>query len=136
MIPAGAVVAAARGWIGVPYLHQGRSRSGIDCIGLVLQVAREAGIGPADLDFRRYGRMPQREMIEAELPRWCAPGEAQAGALVVVRWTTAAAHLAICTGPSLIHACASRKQVVEHGYRGVWQRLTHSVWLLPGVRYE
>ena len=80
MIPAGAVVAAARGWIGVPYLHQGRSRSGIDCIGLVLQVAREAGIGPADLDFRRYGRMPQREMIEAELPRWCAPGEAQAGA--------------------------------------------------------
>jgi hypothetical protein len=55
---------------------------------------------------------------------------------VIVKWTTVAAHLALCTGETLIHACASRKQVIEHGYRGVWKRLTHSVWLLPGVTYE
>lgn len=40
------IVAAARGWLGTPYLHQARCRgAGCDCLGLVLGVWAEA-IGP------------------------------------------------------------------------------------------
>ena len=31
------IVAAARDWVGVPYRHQGRTRNGIDCIGLLAE---------------------------------------------------------------------------------------------------
>ena len=40
-----AIVAAARTWLGVPWRHQGRTRQGVDCAGLVVLVGR--GLGPA-----------------------------------------------------------------------------------------
>ncbi|MEX1233592.1 MAG: NlpC/P60 family protein [Roseovarius sp.] len=40
--PGGAIVLAARGWIGTPYLHQASCRgAGADCLGLVRGVWRE-----------------------------------------------------------------------------------------------
>lgn len=43
--PSGAdIVAAARSWLGVPYLFGGTSRTGVDCSGLVQQVAFAVGI--------------------------------------------------------------------------------------------
>ena len=34
------IVDAARNWVGVPYRHQGRTRNGIDCVGLLLEGGR------------------------------------------------------------------------------------------------
>jgi len=43
--PSGAaIVAAARSWFGVPYLYGGTTRRGVDCSGLVQQVANSVGI--------------------------------------------------------------------------------------------
>lgn len=43
--PSGAyIVTLARSWLGVPYQYGGTSRHGVDCSGLVLNVAQEAGI--------------------------------------------------------------------------------------------
>lgn len=43
--PTGAqIVAVARSWLGVPYLYGGTTRAGVDCSGLVLNVARAVGI--------------------------------------------------------------------------------------------
>ncbi len=40
--PGGAIILAARGWIGTPYLHQASCRgAGTDCLGLVRGVWRE-----------------------------------------------------------------------------------------------
>lgn len=41
-------VAAARGYAGVPFRHLGRSRAGVDCVGLLLLAAAEAGIETDD----------------------------------------------------------------------------------------
>ncbi|MBB1060434.1 C40 family peptidase [Marilutibacter spongiae] len=47
------VVSQARTWLGVRYLHQGRNRFGVDCVGMPHGVYRELGV---DLpDFRAYG---------------------------------------------------------------------------------
>ena len=47
------VVAQARTWRGVPYLHQGRNRFGADCVGFPLGVYAELGITLPD--WRAYG---------------------------------------------------------------------------------
>lgn len=39
-----AIVADARSWLGVPYVFGGTSRRGVDCSGLVMNVAHEVGI--------------------------------------------------------------------------------------------
>lgn len=54
---ADAIVAEARTWLGVPWRHQGRSRAGVDCAGLVVLVARALEL--ADYDSTAYGRRAQ-----------------------------------------------------------------------------
>ena len=130
------VVAEARSWLGVPYLHQGRTRAGIDCVGLPIVVGRALGFFREGFEVANYGRLPSTELAERVVEH-CRPIErGTAGALVVIAWTRLAAHVAIGTGDTLIHAYESVGRVTEHGYRGRWLRLTHSTWALPGVRYE
>lgn len=47
------IVQQARTWKGAPYLHQGRNRFGVDCVGLPLAVY--AALGVEFEDFRAYG---------------------------------------------------------------------------------
>lgn len=43
------LIAEARTWIGTPFHHQGRVRRvGVDCIGLIVQPARDLGIAVTD----------------------------------------------------------------------------------------
>lgn len=134
MIPA-RVIDEARRWVGVPFRHQGRDYGGIDCVGLPIVVGQSLGLFDQRLDISNYGRLPTGELTE-RLREHCRPLPAAVpGALVVIAWTTLAAHVAVCTGHTLIHAYESVGRVVEHGYRGRWVRMTHSVWGLPGVEY-
>lgn len=47
------IVEQARTWRGVRYLHQGRNRFGVDCVGLPLAVYGALGVGLPD--YRAYG---------------------------------------------------------------------------------
>lgn len=38
------IIAQARTWLGVPYLYGGTTRQGVDCSGLIMQVAHALGI--------------------------------------------------------------------------------------------
>lgn len=87
------VLAAARGWIGTPYRHQGSRRGvGCDCLGLVRGVWREL-----------YGREPEtppaysaqwaaidgRDALSEAATRHFQPvpiAEARPGDLVLFRW--------------------------------------------------
>jgi cell wall-associated NlpC family hydrolase len=70
------IVAAAREYIGVKFVHMGRGKEGIDCIGLIVRVIFDLGIenlivedvkGQFDDRFNTYSRRPQgnylRQMI-------------------------------------------------------------------------
>lgn len=45
-------------YVEVPFQHMGRSRQGLDCVGLLIVVAKDYGIEP--LDSPHYGREPAR----------------------------------------------------------------------------
>jgi cell wall-associated NlpC family hydrolase len=64
VIERSAIVTAARSWLGTPYRHQHRERGvGVDCAGLVIGVARQLGIVPADFDVNGYSRQPDGSLL-------------------------------------------------------------------------
>ena len=69
MLTADSFIAAARGYVGVPWRHQGRSRFGIDCVGLLVCVARDLGIQIEDM--RAYEREPRAHDLARMLRRHC-----------------------------------------------------------------
>jgi cell wall-associated NlpC family hydrolase len=140
---AAAAVNEARSWVGVPFHHQGRDRSGVDCVGLPIVVLAALGCLPADFDAPAdYPPFPHQNNLEPYLLRYCTPLPEKPipGALIALARHRTLAHVAIYTETdTLIHAYGREPHlaVIEHGYRGIWRtRFTSSVWALPGVRYE
>lgn len=149
------ITAEFRSWLGVPWVHQGRTRHGIDCAGLIVCALGNLGLLPSGFpDPVGYTREPQPELARL-VERYCARVElAEEGTLVLLRWTPRQdpAHLAYCTGRNLIHAYSrqvgrtrgtrtvpaayeQRGRVIEHRYGEPWLRQTSGVFRIPGVQY-
>lgn len=113
-------IAAARSYVGVPFRHQGRTRHGVDCIGLVVCAARDIGLTLADRTD--YPRDPNG-LLPLEMARQFAPVEStQAGDILLMRFRGEPQHVAILAGATLIHGYASIGRVVEHGLDAKWRR--------------
>lgn len=137
MTTAADIVFQARAMLGVRWLHQGRSASGLDCIGLVLRVAHNLGL--SEFDTRDYARIASDEtmldLCRAHLvsvrPAELAPGD------VVVMGFDMQRHIGIIGdypgALSLIHAHAINRQVVEHRLDTIWQRRILGRFRFPGV---
>jgi cell wall-associated NlpC family hydrolase len=134
------LIASARTWIGVPFLHQGRTRFGVDCAGFVEALAKSHELLPTSYRApKNYRRRPDGGLLEV-VREHCDQTSfkpAPAATVVLIQWPSEKepAHVALCTGPTLIHAYQRAGRVVENGYRGFWLRHTHSVWRLPGIGY-
>lgn len=137
MITAHDVVAEARAWLGVPFLHQGRSRNGVDCIGYVAAVCAHLGaLEPLNNLPHNYARNPQALLKDA-LRMLGRPTTLEIGCIVLIKWplTKDPSHVGIYTGESMIHCYEAVGRVVEHGYTTPWPERTESLWRLPGVTY-
>lgn len=138
MITPEQLVEAARHWVGVKFLHQGRSRDGADCLGFIAALLSELGNGVfLDNLPENYGREPQALLL-TRLTELTHQIPLQPAALVLIQWPKQAfpSHAGIFTGVNLVHCTQENRKVIEHGYRGPWLRRTASVWALPGVTYQ
>jgi cell wall-associated NlpC family hydrolase len=135
---ADAVVSEARTWVGVPFRHQGRDRSGVDCIGLPIVVLRQLGV-PEFEPSRDYPRAPNDDtLLHKHFLRFCTPlPDAVPGCAIALKAQRTFMHVAILTDTdTLIHVLEKHGQVIEHGFRGMWKtRFASGNWALPGVRY-
>jgi hypothetical protein len=115
---AAAFVTAARGYVGVPWRHLGRSRTGVDCIGLVLLAARDVG---CDLPYPApYAREPQgTRLLEGILAHAERIASVEPGNVLLFRLGLYGGHVGIASVhpawgvPACLHAYAPRRQVVE-----------------------
>ena len=139
------VVACAREFLGVRFAHQGRSRAGLDCLGLLLATAAAAGMyfdgtEACALDVPTYGLRPDTALLKHQLDRFLRPIAADALApadILLLHVQGSPQHLAIlsdypATGTlGMIHAYAPARKVVEHRYDARWQRATAACYRLP-----
>jgi cell wall-associated NlpC family hydrolase len=133
MIPRANVVAAARRYIGVRWHHQGRSTAGIDCIGLVVCVARDVGIEAAKHDVRDYDKLPSNGILERLLSPHLLPGEGLPGDIMLFRFNLEPQHLAIVTNYGMVHAFIQAHKVVESRIDDLWRSRLVRTFSFPGV---
>src|SRR5580765_1332200 len=108
------VIDAARSFIGCPWRHQGRTRRGIDCLGLV---ALSYGSVRPVVDRQGYGRVPYNGELRASLVEHFGQpvasaqvgiSDLQPGDLLLMTWTSEPHHVAIVTphpnGIGIIHS--------------------------------
>ena len=116
------VVSSARSWLDTPFHHQGRCKGvGVDCIGLVLGVARELALVPPDFEITGYARNPDGVSLMAHAERHMQPlpfAQMQAGDVVVVRFDRDPQHFGVLGnylhgGLSIIHAAGAVGRVIE-----------------------
>lgn len=141
-----AIVAAARGWIGTPYVHgQSLRGAGSDCLGLVRGLWREL-IGPEPEPTPPYspGWAEERAaetLLEAARRRLVSvPVEAaEPGAVLLFRWRPEwpAKHCAVLSAGRagagrMIHAYQGRR-VGEDAIPDAWARRVCAAFDFPGV---
>jgi cell wall-associated NlpC family hydrolase len=119
------VVAEARGWIGTRWSHQGRTRDGVDCAGLVIKVAHS--LGAFEFDTADYGPQAKDESMLAlcrEHLEEIAYSQAKPGDIAVMRFGTNR-HIGFFAdylhgGLSIVHAFTPARKVIEHGFSEEW----------------
>jgi cell wall-associated NlpC family hydrolase len=131
------VVAEARTWVGVPYRHQGRTRRGVDCLGVPIVVLHALGVpfreAPPD-----YGPDPPPGELDRRFLRHCTPlpGPVPGCAIALRLSGPTPHHVALLTDRDTLIHVARRDAVAEHGFRGMWRtRFYSGAWALPGVAY-
>jgi cell wall-associated NlpC family hydrolase len=137
MITAQDIVKEAESWIGTPFKHQGRIKGvGIDCYGLVVEVARHFGI--TKYKSPSYGRIPQpglmwktlrQEMIESNL------NNAKPGYVFFMAFDKSPMHLAIFDGENIIHALALSGKCVKQRFTKEQAQKVRGVFYYKGVEY-
>lgn len=127
----------ARKWLDVPWRHAGRNRAGIDCVGLGVVVTRALGI--CDYDVVTYSKEPtdgMLEHIEAVAER-IPVQDAAPGDILILNFGPYPFHAGFLADrdgkPTIIHANARARKVIEEPYTGQWARMTSHAYRLRGV---
>ena len=131
------IIAAARGLIGTPFAHQGRTPGvAMDCGGVVVHLLGLMGIA---YDVDGYSRLPDGDslirVVDGALERIARDAYRPAD-VVAVRISRHPQHLALVTDYGLLHAWQrvwSPASVVEHTLTDDWRARIVAAWQFPGV---
>ena len=130
------IVNEARKWIGVPFVHQGRNRSGLDCIGLVLNVGWSLGFLARDYDVQGYERQPDGSLF-AECDRLLTRiPEPRLGCILAMKFDQEPQHIGIVGKHkgrlTIIHALWPDRST-EHRMLPPWPQRIVGCFDAPGV---
>ena len=135
------IVQAARNWIGTPYRHQGRGRAGLDCVGLLVEVANDMG-HPVDAPTA-YSNQPQGWQLlvpcDAQLWKPARQDRIIPGDLAVFNgWSpNEPQHFAFIGhsphGMTIIHSFSKFARVLEQPWNRLWEKKFHGLYNLPGT---
>jgi cell wall-associated NlpC family hydrolase len=134
------IVASARSWVGVPYRHLGRDRSGVDCAGLIMNVAKDFAIVPEAP--AAYSNQPKGQtlLVPADKQMWKITRDRIIPGDIVVLWAWTPSepqHFGVIGdsphGVTLIHAFSKFKAVTEQSWNRFWNEHFHGIYNLPGT---
>lgn len=125
---------AALAMVGTPFHAQGRMpHIGLDCIGVVVCVARELGLPHSDVaayPMRPNGML--RPILEEQLVR--AHREPLEGDVLLMSFAGEPHHVAVMVdGDRIVHAYATVRKCVVQSYTDHWRAKVRAVYEFPGV---
>lgn len=132
-------IKAARNYINVPYRHQGRNRSGVDCVGLIVCAARDVGYAIPDMvGYRRAGDgVAFMNHVRKNGVEIFGATPFKSGQVAAFEQNNFPAHLGIIEvdGPTilLIHSYAAHRKVEVQDFQS-WRPLLVARFDLPGIR--
>lgn len=135
------VVAEARKWLGTPWVHQHRAKGqAVDCAGLIICVARDLGLLPADFDLNGYSRMPDGTLLavcDEHMDR-IERSAMQPGDVLLMATEHDPQHMGILGdyrhgGLSLIHAASKAGRVIETRLMFAGNQKFRGAYALRGV---
>lgn len=121
-------IAAARRWIGVPWVHQGRNRHGVDCVGLILVTCWSLGLLDG-YNAKGYGVAPDPDWMRAECNRILIPAVPKTGDVILMHLTKRLLHVGIKTDHGVLHSWGGRR--VCEVRMGPWR--VAAGYSVPGV---
>lgn len=127
----------ARTYLTVPWRHRGRTRTGVDCIGLICCVGQHFSVPYQDIDG--YSRSPDGRFVDhvRKFMLYRQPQKVIKGAAVILRDDHQPCHIGIITEKYghnyLIHASLAKRKVVEEEWEGYWKLRLRCVLDFPGV---
>lgn len=143
MVTRNDVVGCARSFLETPFHHQARLKGvGVDCVGLVIGVARSLGLIAPDFDVAAYPRTPDgtslMHLTDAHMTR-ISREAMQPGDVVVVAFAKDPQHLGILSeyrhgGLSIIHAHSISGRVIETRLMFGAHMKFVAAYSLPGVK--
>lgn len=115
------IVEAARSYLGIRFRHQGRDKSGLDCVGLLVLISRDCGLPCEDLKDLGYRRAPDPESFRKALYDQTDDGNMRIirhGSLLMLRQPAYPCHCGVADmvegqKPMLIHASIGERAVVS-----------------------
>ncbi|HEQ98802.1 MAG TPA: hypothetical protein ENO22_05625 [candidate division Zixibacteria bacterium] len=108
------IIEEARSFLGVPFQHRGRSRSGLDCVGL-LELVGLAVFGNK-IELGAYPRHPSSRQVFEQINKYAdriEGSQARPGDLVLMNYGGRSTHFGILSDKGVINASAIEKKVVE-----------------------
>jgi cell wall-associated NlpC family hydrolase len=125
---------AALSLLGTPFHAQGRAPGiGLDCIGVVVCVARACGIPVADRTA--YPMRPNGELrgeLESRLVR--VTGSPREGDVLLMALDREPHHVAlVIDGNRIVHAHMRARKTVVQTYTEYWRSVTVAAYRFPGV---
>lgn len=126
------IVQAARKYLGVRYLHQGRSPAGLDCLGLLVLTAKD--LNYKSEDSVDYAKIPDGKILRAGIERNLEKSSGlQLGNVLLMKFESNPQHLAILTDIGIIHSYAYVRKVVEHRLDSVWKSRIVAEYSMRGI---
>lgn len=122
MISGQDVAAQALLYLGAPYLHKGRSRNGLDCIGLAIVVGKDLGLLSVESE-PDYGEPPDPDALRAAMDAYTVPASIDAvGSILLFRFVREPQHVAIRTEYGIVHCYARAGRVVQTTFDASWRK--------------
>ncbi len=121
------VIAAARGSVGTPFHHGGRLPGvGLDCIGVIVCAASACGLLHSDM--AAYPLRPNGQLRENLNVQLVEVPYALAGDVLLMSFGGEPHHVALFTGPTIIHAYITVKKCIEQPMADLWNKRVRGVY--------
>lgn len=132
------VEAAARAYLDVKWVHQGRARVGIDCAGLLIRVHLDLGL-PVE-DMRGYKRTPDGPAFLDHIRRQTLyTRDIKPGTVAIFKESLFPCHVGFFSEKHgvthIIHSYAPAGKVVEEPFEHFWPSLHAETRELIGIEY-